>query len=58
MSGGVAINATTGDIVGIITHSNSPSNIDADIEEDHSLDVVSLRDVWFAVKGEDLPPMS
>jgi len=58
MSGGVAINATTGDVVGIITHSNSPSNIDTDSEDDHSLDIVSLRDVWFAVKDDDLPPMS
>ena len=55
MSGGVAINAATGDIVGIITHSNSPDNIDTDSEDDHSLDIVSLRDVWHAIKDADAP---
>lgn len=51
MSGGVAVNAATGDIVGIVTHSNSPHNIDTDPEDDHSLDIVSLRDVWNAIKN-------
>ena len=55
MSGGVALNATTGDIVGIVTHSNSPHNIDGDPEDDHSLDIVSLHDVWHAVKDADAP---
>lgn len=55
MSGGVAINATTGQIVGIVTHTNSPSNIDSDPETDHSLDIVSLYDVWHAVKSADQP---
>ena len=55
MSGGVAINASTGDIVGIVTHSNSPHNIDTDPEDDHSLDIVSLWDVWHAIKNDAFP---
>ena len=55
MSGGVAIHAETGEIIGIVTHSNSPHNIDTDPEDDHSLDIVSLHDVWHAVKDADAP---
>ncbi len=59
MSGGVAVNGDTGEIVGIITHANSPGNYEfgnpnPDPEDEHSLDIVGLYELWHAVKGLEL----
>lgn len=51
MSGGVARDGTTGEPVGIIIATNSPWNIDSDPEPDHSLDIVSLHDLWHAIRS-------
>lgn len=63
MSGGIAVSANTGEVLGIIVTSNSPGNADnfgslhfehadADPEDDHSLDIVSLHDVWDALRQD------
>lgn len=49
MSGGLAMDKATGRPVGILVTANSRAQIDADPEEDHSMDIVSLRDVYDAV---------
>ena len=51
MSGGVAINMETGLPIGIIIEANHKADLDQDPELDHSLNVVSLCDVWNAVKN-------
>lgn len=52
MSGGVAVNANTGEPVGVIIEANFKADLDqqADPEDDHSLNIVSLHDIWQAVK--------
>lgn len=49
MSGGLAMDADTGMPVGILITSNSRAQLDSDPEEDHSMDIVSLRDVYDAL---------
>jgi hypothetical protein len=51
MSGGVAINRETGKPIGIIIEANHKANLDPDPELDHSLNIVSLCDVWNAAKN-------
>lgn len=52
MSGGLVLDRATQKPVAIIIERNSKADLDIDPEQDHSLNVVSLRDVWDAL-GED-----
>ena len=51
MSGGVVINTETELPIGIVIEANHKADLDQDPELDHSLNVVSLCDVWNAVKN-------
>lgn len=51
MSGGVAVDAATGVALGIIVEANHKADLDSDPEKDHSLNIVSLYDMWDAAKN-------